>query len=1070
MAKGTFDSRAFTAARGGRALLGEEKSRSFGRHSKQDANEDMSNADDPIFTRLKTIFRGPVSCVERDFNFDNAFGRSLSDSPDPLAKGLYTGEDSGLCSTSLSGFDMSSCGSLSGVDSVSKLAYGESVMCLDSLAQALAADSASYADKEKAAAQTETPLTHLASIETVATQDVLTPLGAGSVEIGCDFADRVGKLLGRCMDGDDLAQKELATLCASEFNLPDAVLSPASVAALLRFCMLKGQLYFAGQLLQVAWHSGLYLAPNDQAQVLLSLCSSEAVGLLRSLLSKLPLDVPESEEVMLLFVKGVIKASKDSTVEPLSNFVSVLSDCGPEPLGARRSRLVELFFREVDDVSHSMDVVGTVQRICALDVFNEVSTTSRFRACKLLCCGLANDKADSCIKAILEGEGTNVTFMEYVVKHATSSYVTVVSRLININSLSALDFLCALSLGHHLSQSGATVLKICLSAQQNLCSIVPEALCMPGFGDFEFLSCVGVNSLIQQLGPSIPSTLLGVCTAVSGCGKEMFSPLLETCLLIEDHAAAEGVLRYMNEYYGHIPSPLVVSCIKLHLLRGNFRYILERLVKKDRLGSIFRDRMNRNVYAGVAEFGLRVAISVLNFEIGLEFLRHCDVMDRISEELSELLQMLPPHLHSRNKVEEFVTLCERLNLDEGAFSVALDCCLRLKNSKRLLRLINKFRRMGLQPQLQTCGVIIKSLACCGRIAECEEIWEEMTANGSHEPNEVTYGIMLDAYVSNNRMDEAMALLQEMKQKGNVKPNTIMYTTLIKGFGQNRQLSRAMSIYDMMVSEGVARNTVTYNSIIDACARVGDMKAAASLLEEMMINQIEPDLITFSTIIKGYCVQCNMDQSFQLLSIMYERGIKPDGILYNSLLEGCVKSGRLWLCEKLWEQMRLHGIAPSNFTLTILIKMYGRSGQLDKVFDLVGRLPVEYGFTINAHVYTCLMSACITNGRYSTALDIYRCVKDGSIKPDAKTYETLIQGVIRGSLYAEAADLLRDMYHLDGSMSDAGADLAVLQKINTRVLENLFHKLQHARLDEDVASTYRALSRRLQSMGVNVHFH
>ncbi|CDR96007.1 pentatricopeptide repeat domain containing protein, putative [Babesia bigemina] len=1070
MAREVFDSRGFSSARSGRSLFGEEKPRPFGRPARSEATEDLSTADDLIFTRLKTIFRGPVSCVDRDLNFENAFSRSLSDPEDPLVRGLYAGDMSGTCNTSLTSFDMSSCGVMAGVDSVSKLGFGESVMCLDSLAQALAADSASYADKEKAATQTETPLTHLASIETVATQDVLTPLGAGSVELGCDFADRVGKLLGRCMDGDEMAQKELATLCANEFNLPDAVLSPASVSALLRFCMLKGQLYFAGQLLQVAWHSRLYLAPSDQSQVLLSLCSSEAVGLLRSLLAKLPLDVPESEEVMSLFVKGVIKASRDSTSEALSNFASVLVDCGPDALGERAIRLVELFFREVDDASYSMDIVGTVQRICALDVFNEVSTACRFQACRLLCCGQPSEKADGCIKSILEGEGANVSFMEYVVKHETASYVTVVSRLIAMNAIGALDFLCALSLGHHLSQSGATVLKICLAAQQNLRSIVPEELCMPEFGDFEFLSCVGVNSFIQQIGPNIPSTMLGVCTAVSGIGKEVFTPLVETCLLVTDHAAAESVIRYMNEYYGHIPSTLVVSCLKIHLLRGNFRYVLERLVKKDRLGSIFRDRMNRTVCAGVAEFGLRVAISVLNFDIGFEFLRHCDTMDRISEELSELLQLLPPHLHSRSKVDEFVTLCERLNLDENAFSVALDCCLRLKNSKRLLRLINKFRRMGLQPQLQTCGVIIKSLACCGRIAECREIWQEMTANGSHEPNEVTYGIMLDAYVSNNRMDEAMALLHEMKHRGNVRPNTIMYTTLIKGFGQNRQLSRAMSIYDMMVSEGVARNTVTYNSIIDACARVGDMKSAAALLEEMMMNQIEPDLITFSTIIKGYCVQCNMDQSFQLLSIMYERGIKPDGILYNSLLEGCVKSGRLWLCEKLWEQMRLHGIAPSNFTLTILIKMYGRSGQLDKVFDLVGRLPVEYGFTINAHVYTCLMSACITNGRYSTALDIYRCVKDGSIKPDAKTYETLIQGVIRGNLYAEAADLLRDMYHLDGSMSEIGSDLAVLQKINTRVLENLFHKLQHVRLDEDVASTYRALSRRLQSMGVNVHFH
>ncbi|GIX65051.1 pentatricopeptide repeat domain-containing protein [Babesia caballi] len=1075
MAKGTFDSQPHPPARSGKSVPSDDnKSRSFSGQANAGSSAETKPSDDQIFKKLKTIFRGPVSSLGKGVGLDKAYSSSISDPLDPLSKGLYNGETSAQSATTLNSFDMGSCTSVGSLDSVGKLGYGESVMCLDTLAQALAADSASFADKEKTMTSSETPLTHLSSVDPLVAHDAVTPLGGVSLEVGCDFADRVGKLLGRCVSGDEIARDELAALCAHEFNIPDSALSPALVAALLRFCMLKGQLYLAGQLLQVAWDRGVKLSPVEQSQVLLSLCSGEAIGLVRSLLSKLPFPEQGSDEIMSLFVRGVVATSKQSKADTFSTFVAVLEDSSSGSLEQHRgAHLLELFFSELgEDVSRSVEIVDYVQRLCQTEAFQRVSNACRFRACTVLCCAEPSDKADECIRTILTSEGSNTAFMEHVGKHSHTAFVDVVTRLLSIHALNGMAFITALCMGHRISPSSNVAVKICVAAQRNLRGVVPEKLRSPGFGDFGYLSYTGVNPLVQLFGTTLPTSMLGVCASVSGSGKEMFTPLVESCLLVEDLAAAESVLKYMNEYYGHVPPQLLVKMLQSHLLHGNFRYVLERLAKKDKLAGALRNRQNRFTCTGIADYGMRVAIASLNFESAIEFQKHCEIGDKISSEVSALLQQMPAHLVSRSKVDEFVTLCERLNLDEGTFSVALDCCLRLKNSKRLVRLINRFRRMGLQPQLQTCGVIIKSLGCCGRIAECKEIWQEMAANRGSEPNEVTYGIMLDAYVNNNRMDEAMALFQEMKQKSNVKPNTIMYTTLIKGFGQNRQLGKAMSIYRMMVTEGIARNTVTYNSIIDACARVGDMKAAAALLEEMMINQVEPDLITFSTIIKGYCVQCNMDQSFQLLSIMYERGIKPDGILYNSLLEGCVKSGRLWLCEKLWEQMRLHGIAPSNFTLTILIKMYGRSGQLDKVFDLVGRLPVEYNFTINAHVYTCLMSACITNGRYSTALDIFRCMKDVNIKPDAKTYETLLQGVTRGGLFAEAVDVLREMYNLDDLGAGAGAagpDSAIVQKVNPRVLENLFNKVQHARLSADAAETYRLLSKRLQSMGVNVHY-
>lgn len=67
-----------------------------------------------------------------------------------------------------------------------------------------------------------------------------------------------------------------------------------------------------------------------------------------------------------------------------------------------------------------------------------------------------------------------------------------------------------------------------------------------------------------------------------------------------------------------------------------------------------------------------------------------------------------------------------------------------------------------------------------------------------------------------------------------------------------------------------------------------------------------------------------------------------------------------LCLELWQEMQAQRIKPSNFTLSILIKLHGRMRQLPVAFELVKQLPKMYDFRINAHVYTCLMAACIEN--------------------------------------------------------------------------------------------------------------
>merc|ERR1719352_986907 len=185
-----------------------------------------------------------------------------------------------------------------------------------------------------------------------------------------------------------------------------------------------------------------------------------------------------------------------------------------------------------------------------------------------------------------------------------------------------------------------------------------------------------------------------------------------------------------------------------------------------------------------------------------------------------------------------------------------------------------------------------------------------------------------------------------------------------------------------------------------------MHSASKLFEDMEESQCGPDLITYSTLIKGHCINNDLEQALQLFGLMQEKGIRPDAIVFNSLLDGCAKKQVPALCEQVIKDMEKAGVVPSNHSASILIKLYGRCKNLDAAFRVVNEMPQKYGFKPNNPVYTCLMSACISNGRLDRAMELRVRMMKENIYPDEKTYSTLLRGTLRVASVEQCVLLLK----------------------------------------------------------------
>jgi len=349
--------------------------------------------------------------------------------------------------------------------------------------------------------------------------------------------------------------------------------------------------------------------------------------------------------------------------------------------------------------------------------------------------------------------------------------------------------------------------------------------------------------------------------------------------------------------------------------------------------------------------------------------------------------------------------------DEVLVNTVLDACIHLRDLPRLRWTMSEIQRAKMKPSVQNYGLIIKAYACLKDVDKCCSLWKQMTQERGLTPTDVALSCMLDALVSAGKVEDAVALFKEWREV--VPPNTIIFSNLIKGFAAKGDADGAMTIFEELKAEGLQMNLVAYSTLIDAQAKAGNVEKARELLEEMKKDGVKPNTITYSSLLKGHCIRGDIDQGSKVLEEMISTGLKPDTVMFNTLLDGAVRCNRFSLCDQLLEEMKASGIEASNFTTSIVVKMWGRRKRLDKAVQVVKAASEEGRQHLDSKLCTCLLSACFHNNSPMRALELLKDMKawancDG---PDASTYEQVIENLIKAKLLKEAVEIAMEASQL-----------------------------------------------------------
>lgn len=580
------------------------------------------------------------------------------------------------------------------------------------------------------------------------------------------------------------------------------------------------------------------------------------------------------------------------------------------------------------------------------------------------------------------------------------------------------------------------------------------------------------DTLAQNLLEQGPGDLKQHVTMIKACGRKHdlggakkafdqlkqsgapLSPLIYNCLL--DACVQCGDMKSAEEYFGQMKQLDYADVVSYNTLLKSYlqqnqsqeaHRLLQEMVERGLPAN--RVTYNELLNAKVASKDRRGMWKLV------EEMKAADVAPN-AVTCSILLKALTEHSHAAD-ITNTMDLLKQMDdpMDEVLFSSVIEACIRTHRLDLLSEMMRKYANQGGLVALTapTYGSMIKAYGQAHDVERLWELWNEMAQRGVR-PTAITLGCMVDALVKNNNVGSAWDLLHSLVKDEQLCSlvNTVIYSTVLKGFAMSKQVGKVFEVYTEMKTAGVQCNTISYNTMLDACARCSSMDRVAQILTDMKASAVEPDIITYSTIVKGYCQSGDVDRAFEVLNEMKQDGkFAPDEILYNSLLDGCAKQHRVDEALKLLEDMKANGTPPSNYTLSILVKLMGRARRIDQAFALIEDVCATHGFRPNIQVYTCLIQACIHNRQVDRALKLHdTMIEEAGCQPDQKMYTVLARGCLQAGLAQKAAKVIRTAHQLPGH-DMATSKWGNASGVESKLLEEVMSTLSSGnKADQDIA--------------------
>ncbi|CAI0625638.1 unnamed protein product [Linum tenue] len=313
------------------------------------------------------------------------------------------------------------------------------------------------------------------------------------------------------------------------------------------------------------------------------------------------------------------------------------------------------------------------------------------------------------------------------------------------------------------------------------------------------------------------------------------------------------------------------------------------------------------------------------------------------------------------------------------------------------------------------GKLINFYAQLGPISFVEDIFKK-----SPRSDVYLWNTMVSAFVRRGHFHEAVDCFHQLLLTSGVRPDFYTFPPVLKAC---RNLFDGMKVHCSILKLGFEWDVFVAASLIHLYSRFGVVECACRLFHNMPYR----DSGSWNAMISGYCLNGNAANALELADAMR----LEDVVTWNSLITGYAQNGLANEASNIFHMMEeSKDISPSQGTWvsilpaysqlgalgqgmliharvikdsmwsdiyvgTCLVDLYGKCGRLDDAVSLFDEVPRQSSVPWNA-----IISCHGVHGHGERALEFFREMLDGEVKPDHVTFVSLLSACSHSGLVSD----------------------------------------------------------------------
>eukprot|EP01018_Ginkgo_biloba_P039721 Gb_32164 [translate_table: standard] len=353
-------------------------------------------------------------------------------------------------------------------------------------------------------------------------------------------------------------------------------------------------------------------------------------------------------------------------------------------------------------------------------------------------------------------------------------------------------------------------------------------------------------------------------------------------------------------------------------------------------------------------------------------------------------------------------------------------------SEEALRLFDKMRQTGIEPNQFTFASVLPAYADLALLEHGKEVHEDIIKSG-FEANIFVGNSLLDMYVKCRSIENARQVFDKMHEQ-----NVVSWNAMIAGYAQNGYVDEALKLFQEMPE----RNVVSWTAMIVAYCRHGYHMEALALFNEMQRTGIHPDHFTFPSILLVCANLAALEYGKEVHEDIIRRGFPSDVAVGNALVDMYAKCGSIEDAQNVFDKMLERDMVSWN----TMVAGYAQNGDVDKALKLFQNMPEQ-----NVVSWNAMIAGYAQNGHVNEALNLFQKMPERNVvswtamiakhaqnehvddaqklsqkmpERDMVSWNAMIAGYVQNGYFNEALKLFKHM-RLTGVKPNSATFLSVL---------------------------------------------